>query len=104
MPQRRPQSSAAGGEVVHHGLPRGVGSEVIFLRLAPAVRHAFARRTAGAKRIQFGGPLMRLTILASLLFITTPLAAQDRVKPKAAKGGQEFGEPWAKVPAEDKKL
>jgi dienelactone hydrolase len=41
--------------------------------------------------------MQRLTV-AIFLFAAVPLAAQERVKPKAAKGGKEFGEPWAEVP------
>jgi dienelactone hydrolase len=47
---------------------------------------------------------MRPLAIALLLIAAAPLAAQDRVKPKAAKGGKDFGEPWAQVPAEYKKL
>lgn len=39
-----------------------------------------------------------------LIALFTPLAAQDRVKPKSAKGGKEFGQPWADVPEAYKKL
>src|SRR4051812_13510478 len=42
-----------------------------------------------------------LPILVALLM---PLSAQERVKPKAAKGGKEFGQAWAQVPEEYKKL
>ena len=42
-----------------------------------------------------------LPILAALL---VPLSAQDRVKPKSAKGGSTFGEPWKEVPEAYKKL
>src|SRR5262249_22705981 len=40
-----------------------------------------------------------ITMLFLPLFgLLTPTLAQDRVKPKAAKGGKPFGEPWAEVP------
>jgi dienelactone hydrolase len=44
--------------------------------------------------------------LLSLGFLTlvTAASAQDRVKPKAAKGGKAFGEPWAEAPALYKKV
>src|SRR5947199_7899288 len=35
---------------------------------------------------------------ACLLLAGSPLAAQIRVTPKAAKGGEKQGEPWAEVP------
>ena len=45
---------------------------------------------------------MRRCVITMLLFplfgLLTPTLAQDRVKPKAAKGGKAFGEPWAEVP------
>jgi dienelactone hydrolase len=41
--------------------------------------------------------MQRLTVVIVLVALV-PLAAQERVKPKAAKGGKEFGEPWAEVP------
>jgi dienelactone hydrolase len=53
---------------------------------------------------------MRLSSVLGLLFsvlcllFSVPLAAQDRVKPASAKGGQGFGEPWAVVPEEYRKL
>src|ERR1043166_2086254 len=34
----------------------------------------------------------------SVLLLTTALPAQIRVTPKAAKGGEKQGEPWAEVP------
>ena len=40
-----------------------------------------------------------ITVLFLPLFgLLTPALAQDRVKPKAAKGGKAFGEPWTEVP------
>src|SRR5437899_9322395 len=47
--------------------------------------------------------MYRLPIVLLLLSFSA-LAAQERVTPKAAKGGKPFGEPWAEVPAEYKKL
>src|SRR5262249_51611763 len=49
--------------------------------------------------VQFGrvDHMQRLIVLIFLL-AAAPLAAQERLKPKAAKGGTEFGEPWAQVP------
>jgi dienelactone hydrolase len=41
---------------------------------------------------------MHRFIFVIFLFAAVPLTAQERVKPKAAKGGKEFGEPWAQVP------
>src|SRR5437762_8168020 len=46
----------------------------------------------------------RMFALMALVAVAVPLAAQDRVTPKAAKGGTDFGEPWAAVPAEYKNL
>jgi hypothetical protein len=46
--------------------------------------------------------MRRLVLYVSflgLIALFTPLSAQDRVKPKAAKGGKEFGQPWAEVSA-----
>lgn len=51
--------------------------------------------------------MRRLVLYVSfpiLIALLTPLSAQDRVKPKAAKGGKEFGQPWAEVPEVYKKL
>jgi len=51
---------------------------------------------------------MRRLSLASLLVLSVPIAAplgaQERVKPASAKGGQGFGEPWAKVPEAYRKI
>src|SRR5712692_6005077 len=47
---------------------------------------------------------MKGLAIACLLFAVSPVIAQERVKPKAAKGGNAFGEPWAEVPGEYKKL
>lgn len=47
---------------------------------------------------------MRYLILSVFLVVPMTATAQDRVKPKAAKGGKDFGAPWAQVPAEYKKL
>jgi dienelactone hydrolase len=44
-----------------------------------------------------------MTAIAAIA-IVLPLQAQDRVKPASAKGGQPFGEPWAKVPDLYKKI
>src|SRR5688572_26978541 len=33
-----------------------------------------------------------------LLFALAPLSAQERITPKAAKGGEKQGEAWAEVP------
>ena len=44
-----------------------------------------------------------LSLLGTLFFLA-PLTAQDRVVPKAAKGGKTFGEPWAQVPEAYKKI
>src|SRR5262245_35803218 len=41
---------------------------------------------------------MQRLIVVIFLLAAVPLAAQERLKPKAAKGGKEFGEPWAQVP------
>src|SRR5262245_10620653 len=41
-----------------------------------------------------------MKLLALTFFFLPPsLLAQDRVTPKAAKGGEKQGEPWAQVPA-----
>src|SRR5437773_2499583 len=37
-------------------------------------------------------------VLFAAVPVAVPLAAQERVKPKEAKGGKEFGEAWAEVP------
>jgi len=47
---------------------------------------------------------MRQLVLAGCLFITLPLAAQERVKPASAKGGRTFGEPWFEVPEAYRRL
>lgn len=47
--------------------------------------------------------MQRLAVVLVLVAVS-PTLAQDRVKPKAAKGGKEFGEPWKVVPAEYKNL
>ncbi|MBI3823097.1 MAG: dienelactone hydrolase family protein [Planctomycetes bacterium] len=47
---------------------------------------------------------MQRLAIAIVLIVVSPALGQDRVKPKAAKGGTAFGEPWAKVPDEYKKL
>jgi len=40
----------------------------------------------------------------ALLLLASAAHAQDRVKPKFAKGGKPFGEPWAQVPELYKKM
>jgi dienelactone hydrolase len=45
-----------------------------------------------------------LSIVLLSITLITPLAAQERVKPANAKGGQAFGEPWAEVPEIYKKI
>lgn len=47
---------------------------------------------------------MRPIAIATLLIVIAASTAQERVKPTNAKGGKEFGEPWAVVPEEYKKL
>src|SRR5437879_5863313 len=45
-----------------------------------------------------------LAFVLLLFVVISPINAQDRVKPKAAKGGKDFGEPWAQVPELYKKI
>ena len=42
--------------------------------------------------------LRTVALLMVALWIVSPLAAQVRVIPKAAKGGEKQGAPWAEVP------
>ena len=47
--------------------------------------------------------MKRMTIVL-IIALASPLCAQDRVVPKAAKGGKGFGESWAQVPDLYKKI
>src|SRR5262245_50082469 len=45
-----------------------------------------------------------LSLICLILISSLPLAAQVRVTPKEAKGGEKQGEPWAEVPVSFKNM